>query len=96
MREEAEAWHDAESVDGRRRRVLRAVGRACARARSGGFMELMLDVPVVRFAGRPEVIPEVSDRGSPARSQVLHSRTSSVFYVTTTLLLLRCGVIRLR
>ena len=54
MREEAEAWHDAESVDGRRRRVLRAVGRACARARSGGFMELMLDVPVVRFAGRPE------------------------------------------
>ena len=81
MREEAEAWHDAESVDGRRRRVLRAVGRACARARSGGFMELMLDVPVVRFAGRPEV----SDRGSPARSQVLHSRTSSVFYVTTTL-----------
>ena len=90
MREEAEAWHDAESVDGRRRRVLRAVGRACARARSGGFMELMLDVPVVRFAGRPEV------RGSPARSQVLHSRTSSVFYVTTTLLLLRCGVILLR
>ena len=54
MREEAEAWHDAESVDGRRRCVLRAVGRACARARSGGFMELMLDVPVVRFAGRPE------------------------------------------
>ena len=55
MREEAEAWHDAESVDGRRRCVLRAVGRACARARSGGLMELMLDVPVVRFAGRPEV-----------------------------------------
>ena len=53
MREEAEAWHDAESVDGRRRCVLRAVGRACARARSGGLMELMLDVPVVRFAGRP-------------------------------------------
>ena len=64
MREEAEAWHDAESVDGRRRRVLRAVGRACARARSSGFMELMLDVPVVRFAGRPEV----SDRGSAASS----------------------------
>eukprot|EP00964_Phaeocystis_antarctica_P151616 scaffold119266_cov69-Phaeocystis_antarctica.AAC.1 len=35
--EGAEAWHGADSVDGRRRCVLRTVARdACARARSGG------------------------------------------------------------